>query len=133
MHIDLTSRQSIQSIQKEFTTQFPFLRIDFYSNTSQVGETKAHERIVPSARTLTPCNSDQKGQCICLTPKTSVAEAEQKIMEVYGLMAQIERKSGTIWLGTRSTDKWTLEKQNEQGQAITQEVENRYGSKNPPN
>jgi hypothetical protein len=49
----------------------------------------------------------------------SVAELEQQFSDVYGLSVQIFRQSGKAWLETTVTDKWTLEKQNEQGKALS--------------
>jgi hypothetical protein len=49
----------------------------------------------------------------------TVAELEQQFSDVYGLSVQIFRHSGKAWLETTVTDKWTLEKQNEQGKALS--------------
>jgi hypothetical protein len=54
----------------------------------------------------------------------TVEELEKSFLVKFGLNVQVFRKSGKSWLETTITDKWTLEKQNTQGEEL--DVLNQY-------
>jgi len=60
----------------------------------------------------------QKGDLL-IEETMSVADLEKAFKDQFGLMAQVFRRSGNIWLETSITDKWSLKQQNELGKEIT--------------
>jgi hypothetical protein len=49
----------------------------------------------------------------------SVADLEKAFMNKFGLLTQVFRRSGNIWLETSITDGWSLRQQNALGREIT--------------
>jgi hypothetical protein len=49
----------------------------------------------------------------------SVAELEKAFKDKFGLLTQVFRRSGNIWLETTITDRWSLKQQNDLGREIT--------------
>lgn len=117
--IIVDDNHKISVFQKEFNSNFPYLKIEFFSTANKQGElminkfTYENDRLLAGYRNIN--NTDQ----IVITPEMTVASLEEKFNKIYGLGTQILRKSGKIWLETTITDAWTLEEQNLQGEALS--------------
>lgn len=122
MKIQINDHRKIHAIQKEFSTMFPWLKIEFFSKPHKIKAGSPRTELVPSAKTLGECRTVHDSGTITITPGMTVADLEQSFRDVYGLAVQIFRKSGRTWLETTVTDTWTLEKQNEQGQLLSESV-----------
>ena len=48
-----------------------------------------------------------------------VSDLENTLKDQYGLLAQVFRKSGNVWLETTMSDNWTLKQQNDHGHEIS--------------
>jgi len=94
--------KSIDEIQKEFNRNYPYLRIEF--------EQKKNGRI--------PMEKVPEG-AIEMNESTTVRQLQKSIKLLFGMPAQILRKSGKIWLETTMTDHWTLLQQNQHGEEIS--------------
>ena len=53
----------------------------------------------------------------------TVAELESLFNNEYGIKINVSRKAGKSWIETNITNNWTLEKQNEQGQILSENSE----------
>ncbi|MEI8136499.1 MAG: hypothetical protein WCH21_04145 [Bacteroidota bacterium] len=71
------------------------------------------------SKTLGECRTIHDSGTITITPQMTVADLEQNFRDIYGLSAQVFRKSGKVWLETTVTDVWTLEEQNSQGESLS--------------
>ena len=49
----------------------------------------------------------------------TVAEMEMGFKKQFGVNMQVYRKSGNVWIETTLTDKWTLKKQNQEGEQMS--------------
>ena len=76
-----------------------------------------------SGKTLFECRTVHNSGNITVTPQMTVNELEQSFSDVYGLNAQVFRRSGKAWLETTVTDGWTLEKQNNEGAELSRKIE----------
>jgi hypothetical protein len=56
---------------------------------------------------------------LALDGEMRVADLESGFLSIYGLVVQVLRKSGKVWLETTLTDNWTLNEQNKQGEALS--------------
>ena len=119
MKITISDKRKVQSIQEDFVEMFPFLKIEFFSSPHKAGAPSPKKLIRHPAATIGDCRSKHNSGSITIIPGMTVAELEQQFSDVYGLSVQIFRQSGKAWLETTVTDKWTLEKQNEQGKALS--------------
>lgn len=120
LHIDDT--RSISEIQEEFNSAFPYLKLEFFKKPHEVGEASPISELIPSDSTLSKWRTNHNDGDLVITPDTKVEEMESGFQNIFGISAQVFRKSGEVWLETSATDKWTLKEQNEQGAFMHEDV-----------
>src|SRR5687767_6437530 len=108
MKIKINDKKTIQSIQDEFNTIFPYLKLEFFSKQHHEGEGIPKRYMKKSDRTLYECRTRHINGELEIVPEMTVAELEENFSNTYGLSAQVFRKSGKVWLETVSTDGRTL-------------------------
>lgn len=119
MKVTINDKRKIFAIQEEFNQLFPYLKLEFFSKPHKPGGATAKKFVKHNSKTLGECRTvHNKGQ-ITITPQMTVTDLEQRFSDVYGLGVQVFRQSGKVWLETTVTDKWTLEEQNSQGEALS--------------
>jgi len=118
MIISIHDKRVIQDIQDEFTSQFPYLKLEFFTRPHKVSivSPKSQKR---NSTTLGDCRTVNKKGNLEIVGEMTSRELEQQFRELYGLNVQLFRKSGSSWLETSVTDSWTLQKQNDQGETLT--------------
>ncbi|MBL7919921.1 MAG: hypothetical protein JNJ40_06375 [Bacteroidia bacterium] len=119
MKININDNRKIFTIQEEFNTLFPYLKIEFFSKPHKVGGASAKKLIKHNSKTLGECRTIHNNGEITITPSLTVSDLEQRFQDVYGLNVQVFRKSGKVWLETTVTDGWSLDEQNKQGEALS--------------
>ncbi len=120
MKIKINSRKKIAAIQAEFNALFPYLKLEFFSRPHSASEGSAKRFLEPATKTLGEFKTFHNVKKeITITPAMTVKELEYNFRNVFGLSAQVFRKSGKVWLETTVTDGWTLEEQNHQGEALS--------------
>ena len=119
MKITINDTRKIFAIQEEFNTAFPYLKLEFFAKPHKLGGASPKKLVKSNSKTLGECRTIHNKGHISITPKMTVADLEQRFADTYGLSVQIFRKSGKVWLETTVTDKWSLEEQNEQGEALS--------------
>jgi hypothetical protein len=117
----LNKDYSIHQLQETFSSMYPYLRINFYYEAAQ---RKSHafqcSFFSPEVKMLDMNPSFRNGD-LELGDEMQVVELEKKLLEQFGLHAQISRRSGNLWMETSKTNAWTLRQQNEHGKAISPE------------
>lgn len=111
--ITVSDKYKIHTIKEKFNTFFPYLRIELFKSATNVSGIS--EKNLPLEEFRLNGNTDT----IVISPNMTVFDLEMRFKNIYGLMAQIYRKSGKIWLETTVTDSWTLEEQNKQGESLS--------------
>lgn len=119
MHITINDNRQIATIRDEFTHSFPYLRLEFFTQPHLAGKGSPRSQLYPVSSTLGQCRTRHNGGSVMITGEMTVADLEQRFLDVYGLSVQVFRKSGKVWLETTVTDGWTLNKQNQQGAALS--------------
>ncbi|HMH21093.1 MAG TPA: hypothetical protein VK563_04930 [Puia sp.] len=89
-----------QQIQRDFTALYPFLKITSTEDTGTL------IRLLPVAP-------------LDMQSSRTVAQLVKDIRENSGLSVIIQRKFGSLWIGTSLTADWTLERQNREGEHIS--------------
>lgn len=117
--LNITENTSITSIQEAFRSLFPYLSIRFFSAPQKPGEPVHLRSIENSEKTLKQLRKKNSPGDITITPETVVADLENKFNNLYGIEVQVYRQSGKAWLETTLTDSWTLDEQNQQGEALS--------------
>lgn len=119
MKILINDSRTIKDIQEEFKANFPYLKIEFFSEPHKIGAPSAKKSIKAPTKTIGECRTVHKKGSLTITPKMTVAELEQNFNKLFGLSVQVFRRSGKVWLETTRTDDWTLEVQNTQGEELS--------------
>lgn len=120
MIIEINKESRLIDIQKSFSNNFPFLRLQFYR---QIGNHKQQsEKYITDVHTQI---SD-----ICLLHRNCFLEVhywqkthtvEKLFRDRCGLHVHIFRQHGEHWIQTSGTEELTLEEQNNKGRKATQE------------
>jgi hypothetical protein len=118
MKILVSDTRTLSSLQEEFTSRFPYLKIEFFSRSHKPGAPSSRKFMKDVNQTVGECRTMRNNGRISISSTMTVAELEQTFREKYGLNVQLFRKSGKVWLETTVTDSWTLEQQNNQGEAL---------------
>jgi hypothetical protein len=114
LHIDEERR--IKSIQNQFSEVYPFLKIEFFRNLPLNNKpAQKAEKIDPSQKIKLVGKINEHNN-IDISKQRTVAQLEKDFKELFGVKAQVYRKSGNYWVETTLTDDWTLEQQNTEGQ-----------------
>jgi hypothetical protein len=121
MILTIKDDRKISEVQESFNTSFPYLKLEFFKKMHGVKELSPLKGMIDSDRTIGQIRTIHSDGFITVTPKMTVAELEQEFGRIFGLSAQVFRKSGKMWIETTVTDKWTLEQQNSEGEALTVE------------
>ena len=125
MTITINDKINLYKIQEEFSSLFPFLKLEFYKKVIQRGIVEPRQPIQNMDATLSECRTVFNKETVVISPDMTVTELEKNFHDIYGLSTQVFRKSGNVWLVATVTDNWTLEEQNRQGEMITKQVNER--------
>jgi hypothetical protein len=118
MELFLSSESTIREINKEFQKRFPFLKLEFYKQRSKT-ELYTYWRDKLSGHvTLKETGSKLIPAMIKIDPTDTVNELEQRLRNNYGLLVQVLRKSGDVWLETVQANDLTLERLNSIGATV---------------
>lgn len=124
MQLNIAPGKTISEVQQDFNGQYPFLKLEFYKMSDADNSFIIKKHLLHSAQ-LKEAGLKKNGT-LEIKDKMTVEELEKAFLQQFGLLAQVSRKSGIVWLETTMTDKWSLAKQNDHGREITLNV------KNPP-
>jgi hypothetical protein len=122
MRLQISGDRAIKDVQGDFTAAYPFLKIEFFKN-GIVRKDRYHlTRLIPHTHNIKDAwfIKKQEGD-IEITDGMTVLELENLLINRFGLSAQVFRRSGSLWLETTLTDKWTLKQQNDHGREISTE------------
>jgi hypothetical protein len=117
----------IRDLNRVFTKEFPFLKLQFYKSLDTDPRLSYIEhRASDNLRLSDVCASFKEG-AIEIDPFQTVAELEQEFQSAFGLTVQVIRKTGEVWLETRQTDNLSLDYQNSIGAESARPIRiNRY-------
>ncbi len=119
MELKLTKDTTINDLKYQFSSRFPFLRLEFFKHKHRVGQSSLKDQKLNDRFLLKEVNPGLKEGVINLSPSTTVADLEQLFQKQFGLPVQVFRKANYQWVETTYTDILTLEKQNEMGAELS--------------
>jgi hypothetical protein len=120
-HMEIIVRDSGQifALQEAFSSLFPYLKLEFFSQTSKKVVAATKNKSAQLNKKLAEYKPVKLPASIVISGTSTVKELEKQFAELYGLGVQVLRKSGNMWLETSITDSWTLEKQNAEGESFS--------------
>lgn len=119
IYFNISSDLNITAIKEEFNRLFPYLKIEFFKHAHKVNSPSAKADLLESNHTLKQLHRKASGHTLRITEDMQVAVLEQQFQEIFGISAQVFRKSGRSWLETSVTDDWTLKRQNDEGKELS--------------
>ncbi|MGK2861151.1 MAG: hypothetical protein ACSLE0_04420 [Chitinophagaceae bacterium] len=117
MLIEVSKNKTIAELQSDFRRFYPFLRLDFYNNTNGKLGTFLNQKLNGTMFLDRAGNKREGG--IQLMDSMTIEALEKTFQNRFGMLVQVSRKSGTVWLQTTMTDSWTLKQQNEHGRELS--------------
>lgn len=122
MIIDIAGNTSVGQIKHQFTTMFPYLKLEFFYEDKNE---KPQLLIASNDTLLSKLQPKLREGVIVVDEHLIVADLEAQFKEEFLLNVQVFRRSGSLWLETTITDIWTLGRQNQHGLEITESFYNR--------
>lgn len=114
------STRTINDIQQDFNAAYPFLKIEFYPAAGKSGA--ALKQRLDKTALLQIAGNRREGE-VEITDSMTVGQLEKIFRDRFGIIAQVSRKSGTLWLETTMTDNWTLRQQNDHGKELSEPLQ----------
>jgi hypothetical protein len=96
----------IKDIQKGFSEQYPFLKIE-------IVDKKQPAKL--SSESISP--GDIKH--VDISSSRTVAQLEEDFKKLLNLPIQLFRRAGNLWIETSLTHDWTLDQQNKEGELFS--------------
>ena len=108
----------LREIQEELTRRYPYLKIE--SPVIQIPGLRrtAVGPVLPDKASGDGITGDWLDSKLGLSDTMTVQELEGAIAALFGVNAQVFRRSGKFWIETRMTRAWTLKQQNDHGRAL---------------
>lgn len=120
MQLLINGERLVRDVQQEFARVYPYLKIEFFrSNGLQQAKGLKQNQIKHDQKLRSAKGRDINKGDLVIEDVMSVADLEKAFMSKFGLITQVFRKSGNIWLETTITDSWSLKQQNDMGREIT--------------
>ncbi len=115
MQLVMQADKQAAEVQRDFSSQFPFLKIEFFRKDAAANTFRKQPYHLPLSD-IAPGHF-KPGE-MEVNDKMTVKEVEDILFTRFGLLAQVFRKSGKLWLETTMTDNWTLKQQNDHAEEI---------------
>ncbi len=117
--LKISNNKKVSTLQKEFNEIFPFLKVEFFNHTHQPFKGSPKKEMLDTKLLFRQCRKKHTPGTIVIKEDMPVFELEELFQELFGLSAQVFRKSGRSWIETTVTDDWTLARQNKEGQDLS--------------
>ena len=117
--IQVFKNRAVRDIQADFNRAYPFLKIDFFKKVN--GQVLRMNEKLSRSISLLQAGNTMEGD-LKIDDSMTVGELEAIFRTRFGVIVQVSRKSGTLWLETTMTDHWTLKQQNDHGRELSEPV-----------
>ena len=122
MQLLITAQMRVKELKRQFSDLFPFLKIELYKKPVTANAVIKKEFLSP-ALTFDALVKRAATKTIDINNNITVAELEEQFAEI-GILIEVLRRSGNVWVGTSLTRNWTLQQQNEAGEEISKHFGN---------
>ncbi len=117
--LKISDNKKVSALQKEFNEIFPFLKVEFFNHRHGAFKGSPKKDILNTDLLFKQCRKKHTSGTMVIKEDMQVSELEKLFQEIFGLSAQVFRKSGRSWIETTVTDDWTLARQNKEGQDLS--------------
>lgn len=120
MEILIDDNRTIGDVQKDFSDEYPFLKIEFLSQPGRNASAPARQEILPGGKKLGSIRDRHNSGAVPIEPDRTVRNLLDSLEQQFGLHAQVYRKFGHMWIETGLTSHWSLSLQNTEGYEISE-------------
>jgi len=89
----INNKRKLYAIQKEFSTMFPELEIQFYAKPSNPDGHHSPKLISKSSQSIRDCRAIHEEGIIEIIPSMTIDEVKSRFSDTYGLSVEINLKS----------------------------------------
>jgi hypothetical protein len=114
----MNDENHFQQIQREFSLLYPFLKIALFDPFNRLKPSLKEDHVSSEEEILDVAANDPLFT-INMEGSHTVAELVKEIRDLLGFSVIIQRRLGSLWIGTFLTSDWTLERQNREGEHIS--------------
>lgn len=118
MKLYIEKETQVDDIKRVFTACYPFLKLEFYKKQISSNNYPLKKEVISSKAPPISLGKVAGKKMIDIDDERTVAELENEF-ESLGLIAEVYRKSGNVWVNTSLTNDWTLAQQNLEGEEIS--------------
>jgi len=118
--MQIKRNRTVGDLQNDFSGIFPYLKLEFYRLTNGSLGSTIRQKLIKTT-SLNTVGNQKEGE-IEVTDIMTVEHLEKSFLERFGMIVQVSRKSGTIWLETTMTDNWALKQQNDHGRELSEPI-----------
>lgn len=118
MEILITDNKSLQDLQKDFSSFYPYLKVEFYA-TQNISKGSPKSKLLNLSQAVSVSRRVRTEGTLSLHGNMTVAAFEKELWDRFGLAAQVFRQSGKMWIETTLTESWTLDRQNAEGYELS--------------
>lgn len=112
----INESQNLKEIKDAFTSHFPHLKIEFFSEKHKEGEASSNKMKIDDTSLLKDIRTKHTEGALSIDGHQKTSTFETNFFNHFGVTVQVLRKSGNLWLQTTTTDDWSLAHQEKTGQ-----------------
>lgn len=101
----------LREIKEKFSRTFPHLKLEFFSEEHGIGEASTFKSKFQDDLYLRQIRSVHNEGDLSIDGSTTTGDFETGFKSLFGVNVQVLRKSGNMWIQTTTTDRWTLDQQ----------------------
>ncbi|MFI5151860.1 MAG: hypothetical protein ACHQET_00920 [Chitinophagales bacterium] len=116
MELRIEKEMKIKDIQKLFSKHYPYLKIEFFKKPHARNKLSPRAEMLDSNEAIQHFAKFRHPAKINIDGMRTIEQVERDFWELFGMPAQVFRKSGNTWIETSLTDGWALDKQNKEGE-----------------
>jgi hypothetical protein len=118
MTLTIDDNKKISAIQQEFTAMFPYLKLEFFKYAHKVHQGNPKKDMLNTNLILKQIRDKHANGKLEIKENMKVSDLETAFQTLFGISAQVFRKSAGSWIETSVTDDWTLKQQNDEGKDL---------------
>ena len=119
MTLPMTPDTIISDLQRRFQEQYNYLNLKFFRVHSRgEGFSTVKKACLPASSIGKEFLLKQTGE-IHINDNMTVHELISEFYDIFGIHAQVFRKSANLWMEITLTNNWTLQQQNNHGKEIS--------------
>ncbi len=118
MYLTIHKESLVKDIQQQFSELYPFLKIEFLKKALSEKRSVKGMYATPDEPFKSLSTAIDAGT-VSVEENLTVAEVEQQFKKQFAVNLQVYRMSVNVWIETTLTDKWSLKKQNQEGEQMS--------------